>query len=143
MELSKLLPKTFNTLNPSQGKPLTLTVKNSVIKVGKAKAKSITGIAEWTTAFTAYVGVLTSKLPHQASHLSEYMSLICYAARYNKGLDWCVCDIKFRQKAATNKSLEWSTTDSQLWLETTNLQAEWTSYRCGNVHSLFNSFSLS
>ena len=35
-----------------------------------------------------------------------------------KGLGWCVYDIKFRQKAATNKSLKWSTIDSQLWLKT-------------------------
>ena len=45
--------------------------------------------------------------PHRAAELLEYMSLIRYAARYHKGLGWCVYDIKFRQKAATNKSLKW------------------------------------
>jgi len=34
------------------------------------------------------------------------------------GLGWCVYDIKFWQKAASNKSLKWSTIDSQLWLKT-------------------------
>ena len=52
MELSKLLPKNFNVLNPSQDEPLTLTLESSVIKINKAKAKSITDITEWTTAFT-------------------------------------------------------------------------------------------
>ena len=47
MELSKLLPKNFNVLNPSQDEPLTLTVENSVIKVNKAKPTSITDISEW------------------------------------------------------------------------------------------------
>ena len=64
------------------------------------------------------MGVLISKFPHRASELLEYMSLSRYAARYHKGLGWCVYDIKFRQKAATNKSLKWSTIDSQLWLKT-------------------------
>ena len=105
MELSKLLPKNFNVLNPSQDEPLTLTVEKSVIKVNKAKTKSITDISEWTTAFSAYMGVLISQFPHRASELLEYMSLIHYAARYHKGLGACVYDIKFRQKAAIDKSL--------------------------------------
>ena len=46
------------------------------------------------------------------------MSLIRYAARYHKELGWCVYDTKFRQKAAANKSLKWSTIDSQLWFKT-------------------------
>ena len=61
MELSKLLSKNCNVLNPSQDEPLTLTVENSVIKVNKAKTTSITEISEWTTAFSAYMGVLISK----------------------------------------------------------------------------------
>ena len=118
MELSKLLPKTFNVLNPSQDEPLTLTLENSVIKINKAKATSITDITEWTTAFTAYMRVLISKFPHRASELLEYMSLMRYAARYHRGLGWCVYDIKFWQKAAANKTSKWSTIDSQLWLTT-------------------------
>lgn len=117
-ELSKLLPKNFNTLNPLHDEPLTLTVENSVIKVNKAKVTSLTDIAEWTMAFTAYMGVLISKFPHRAPEFLEYMSLIRYAAKYHKGLGWCVYDVKFRQKAAANKSLKWSTIDSQLWLKT-------------------------
>ena len=118
IELSKLLPKNFNVLNPSQDEPLTLTLENSVIKINKAKATSITDITEWTTAFTAYMGVLISKFPHRASELLEYMSLMRYAARYHRGLGWCVYDVKFRQKAAANKTSKWSTIHSQLWLKT-------------------------
>ena len=47
-----------------------------------------------------------------------YLSLIRYAAKYHRGLGWCVYDIKFRQKAASNRSLVWSAIDSQLWLKT-------------------------
>ena len=85
IELSKLLPKNFNVLNPSQDEPLTLTLENSVIKINKAKATSTTDITEWTTAFTAYMGVLISKFPHRASELLEYLSLTRYA-RYHRGL---------------------------------------------------------
>ena len=118
MALYKLLPKNFNVLNPSQDEPLTLTVENSVIKVNKAKTTSVTDISEWTTVLSAYMGVLLSKFPHRTSELLEYVSLIRFAAKYHRGLGWCVYDIKFRQKAATNKSLKWSTIDSRLWLKT-------------------------
>ncbi|KAL9984703.1 hypothetical protein ACROYT_G007029 [Oculina patagonica] len=47
MKLSNLLPKNFYRLNPSQDEPLTLTLENAVIQVNKAKATSITDIAEW------------------------------------------------------------------------------------------------
>ena len=86
IEISKLLPKNFNVLNPSQDEPLTLTLENSVIKINKAKATSITDITEWTTAFTAYMGVLISKFSHRASELLEYLSLTRDAARYHRGL---------------------------------------------------------
>ena len=46
MELSKLLPKNFNVIQPLYDEPLTLTLENSVIKVNKAKATSITSIEE-------------------------------------------------------------------------------------------------
>jgi len=95
MELSKLLP-------------LPLTLENSVIKVNKAKATSITYIEEWTSAFTAYMSVTISKHPTRAAELLEYLSLIRYAANYHRGLGWCVYDVKFRQKAASNKSIKWS-----------------------------------
>lgn len=118
MELSKLLPKNFNYLQPLHDEPLTLTLDNSVIRVTKAKATSITDIGEWTSAFTAYMSVIINKYPPRAAELLEYMSLIRYAAKYHKGLGWCVYDIKFRHKAAANKSLKWSAIDSQLWLKT-------------------------
>ena len=118
MELSKLLPKNFNSLQPLHDEPLTLTLENSVIRVNKAKATSITNIEEWTSAFTAYMSVIISKHPSRAAKLLEYLSLIWYAAKYHRGLGWCVYDVKFRQKAAADKFIKWSTIDSQLWLKT-------------------------
>ena len=118
MELSKLLPKNFNSLQPLHDEPLTLTLENSVIRVNKAKATSITNIEEWTSAFTVYMSVIISKHPSRAAELLEYLSLIRYAAKHHRGLGWCVYDVKFRQKAAANKFIKWSTIDSQLWLKT-------------------------
>ena len=97
--------------------PLTLTLENSVIRVNKAKATSITNIDEWTSAFTSYMSVIISKHPTRAAELLEYLSLIRYGAKYHRGLGWCVYDVKFRQKAAANKSIKWSVIDSQLWLK--------------------------
>ena len=118
MELSKLLPKNFNSLLPLHDEPLALTLANSVITVNKAKATSITNTEEWTSTFTAYMGVIISKHPSRAAELLEYLSLIRYAANYHRGLGWCVYDVKFRQKAAANKFIKWSIIDSQLWLKT-------------------------
>ena len=118
MELSKLLPKNFNSLQLLHDEPLTLTVENSVIRINKAKASSITNIEEWTSAFTAYMSVIISKHPNRAAELLEYLSLTRYAAKYHRGLGWCIYDVKFRQKAAANKSILWSVIDSQLWLKT-------------------------
>ena len=86
MELSKLLPKNFNLLQP-----LTLTLENSVIRVNKTKVTSITNIEEWNLDFTSDMGVIIRKHPTFAAELLEYLSLICYAAcvfmtsSFNKG----------------------------------------------------------
>ena len=97
---------------------LSLSLENSVIKVSK-KTKaytSITDIEQWTNAFTTYLSVFTDKFPLRSQELLQYLSLIRYAARVHKGLGWVIYDYKFRQKASKNKSLLWSTIDSQLWL---------------------------
>ena len=46
MELSKLLPQNFNSLQPFYDEHLTLTLENSVIRVNKTKATSITDIED-------------------------------------------------------------------------------------------------
>ena len=98
MELSKLLPKNFNSLQPLHDKPLTLTLENSVIRVNKAKATSITNIEEWTSAFTAYMSFIISKHPSRVAELLENLSLIRYAAKYHRGLGWCVYDVNFAKR---------------------------------------------
>ena len=118
MKLSKLLPKYFNSLQLLRDEPLTLTLENSVIRVKKAKATSITNVEEWTSAFTAYMSDVISKHPSRAAELLEYLSLIRYAAKYHRGLGWCVYDVKFRKKAAAKKFIKWSTIDSQQRLKT-------------------------
>ena len=66
-------------IQPLYDEPLTLTLENSVIKVNKAKATSITSIEEWTSVFTSYMSVIISKYPNRAAELLEYLSLIRYA----------------------------------------------------------------
>ena len=73
-------------------------------------------IEQWTTAFTVYMGILTSKFPSRSQELLQYMSLIRYASQTHRGLGWCIYDHKFRRKAALNASLNWSQIDQQLWL---------------------------
>ena len=91
MELSKLLSKNFNSLQPLHDKPPTLTVKNLVIRVNKAKATSLTNTEEWTLAFTAYMSVIISKHPNCAAELLEHFSLVCYTAKYHRGLKDGAC----------------------------------------------------
>ena len=116
-DLSKLLPKNLNAFQNDDDN-LTLSLDNSVIKVTKKKklASTITEIEQWTTAFTSYMSVFTSKYPLRAQEFLQYLSLVRYAARVHKGLGWAIYDHKFRQKAAIDKSLVWSTIDQHLWL---------------------------
>ena len=94
MNLSKLWLRNFNSLEPLHDEPLTLTVENvdnSVIRVNKAKATSITNTEEWTLAFTAYMSVIISKHPNCAAELLEHFSLVCYTAKYHRGLKDGAC----------------------------------------------------
>ena len=115
-DLSKLLPSDFPAAD--DGEPVVLTLKNSIIRVKKSNhpTQKITNIEQWTTAFTTYMGVLTSKFPGRSQELLQYMSLIRHAAQTHKGLGWCIYDHKFRRKAALNAALKWSEIDQQLWL---------------------------
>ena len=63
------------------------------------------------------MNVIISMHPNRAAELLEYLSLIRCAAKYHRGLGWCVYEVKFCQKAAANKSISWSIKDSQLWLK--------------------------
>lgn len=62
------------------------------------------------------MSVLIHKFPTRSQEPLQYVSLIRYAARVHKGLAWPICDLKFRQKASVNKSLDWSAIDNQLLL---------------------------
>ena len=115
-DLSKLLPSDFPATD--DGEPVVLTLENSIIRVKKSNppTQKITNIEQWTTAFTTYMGVLTSKFPGRSQELLQYMSLIRHAAQTHRGLGWCIYDHKFRRKAALNATLKWSEIDQQLWL---------------------------
>mgnify|MGYP002803547148 FL=1 len=115
-ELFKLLPKSL--FAPTNEQPVSLTLENSVIKV-KTSTKSVTNITDieqWTTAFTTYMSVFTHVFPNRAQELLQYMSIIRHAAQCHKGVGWCIYDIKFRQKAALNRTLNWAEIDQQQWL---------------------------
>lgn len=115
MNLSKLWLRNFNSLEPLHDEPLTLTVENvdnSVIRVNKAEATSITNIQGWTSAFTAHMSVVISKHQNRATELLEYLCLNHYAGKYHRAKGWCVYDVKFRQKAASSYSITWSVIDS-------------------------------
>ena len=62
----------------------------------------------WTVDWCLY------KFPLRSQELLQYFSLIRHAARLHKGLGWVIYDYNFRQRASKNKSLVWSTIDSQL-----------------------------
>ena len=51
------------------------------------------------------MSVTVSKHPNCAEELLEYLSLIRYAPKYHRGLERCVYDVSFCQKAAANKSM--------------------------------------
>jgi hypothetical protein len=107
-DLAKLLPREFPSTADEDS--VVLTLENSIIKAKKAnqQTQKITNIEQWTTAFTVYMGILTSKFPSRSQELLQYMSLIRYASQTHRGLGWCIYDHKFRRKAALNASLNWT-----------------------------------
>ncbi|CAB3993578.1 gag [Paramuricea clavata] len=113
-DLEKLLPREFPSTTDDDS--VVLTLENSIITAKKAnqQTQKITNIEQWTTAFTVYMGILTSKFPSQIQELLQYMSLIRYASQTHRGFGWCIYDHKFRRKAALNASLNWSQINHQL-----------------------------
>ena len=49
------------------------------------------------------MSVMITRKPFRSAKLLEYLSLIRYAAKYHRGLGWCVYDNKFCHKAAAKK----------------------------------------
>ena len=98
----------INTSTESPGQP-TLCLEPL------QKAKNISTIAAWTSAFQVFVGIYTSKFPAEAPALMKYGEVVRDLA--DKGANWIYYDTNFRylrqQKSA---DFPWGTIHFELWI---------------------------
>ena len=98
----------INTSTESPGQP-TLCLEPL------QKAKNISTIAAWTSAFQVFVGIYTSKFPAEAPALMKYGEVVRDLA--DKGANWIYYDTNFRylrqQKSA---DFPWGTIYFKLWI---------------------------
>ena len=85
------------------------------IKSTKPKRRAVTNILEWLQCFGIYIAIVSRKEPHRVLDLLAYQHLIIQAHQEYQGDCWLGYDRRFRQRAATNPSMNWSTIDPTLW----------------------------
>ena len=79
------------------------------------KAKSISSIEMWTSAFQIFVGIYTSKYPMDAPSLMKYGEVVRDLAA--RGGDWYFYDTNFRHMRQQHfDNMPWGTTHWELWI---------------------------
>ena len=79
------------------------------------KAKSISSIEVWTSAFQVFVGVYTSRYPLEGPALMKYSEVVRDLAA--RGCDWRYYDTNFRYLRQQNPtSMPWGVTHWELWI---------------------------
>ena len=113
-------------VNPTLDGRYQLTIQNSGEGIGPAlslepvnKAKKITCIDTWLQAFHVFVGIYTSRYPHEAPGLMKYGATVQDLAI--RGHNWRFYDDNFRYLRQTQaSSLPWDSIHWELWLRSQN-----------------------
>ena len=86
------------------------------------KAKPLTSIDAWTSAFQIFVGVYTTKFPQEAPALMTYGEVVRDLAARGGGGIWRYYDTNFRYlKQQQPASLAWNVVHWELWIRSQNL----------------------
>ena len=104
-----------------------------------ARTRPITGLDTWLEAWSIYAGVLVSYKPELAPDLFRYQNFITRQSRRFKPYAWLQYDAQFRLKLASNPSIKWSDTDTELiatWLSADAAREKPACFACGNPEHL-------
>ena len=104
-----------------------------------AHTKPITGLDTWLEAWSVFAGALVSYKPQLAPDLFRYQGFITRTSRRFKAYAWLQYDAQFRLKLASNPTMTWSATDSELiatWLSADAARNKPACYACGNPEHL-------
>ena len=99
----------------------------------------ITGLDTWLEAWSIYAGVLVSYKPELAPDLFRYQNFITQQSRRFKAYAWLQYDAQFRLKLASNPSIKWSDSDTELiatWLSADAAREKPACFACGNPEHL-------
>ena len=77
--------------------------------------RRLTEISDWLQAFTIYMMIVVSYVPHRARNLLAYQLLILRTSKQFKGLAWCHYDEAFRRDAAARAISDWSRVHLELY----------------------------
>ena len=75
----------------------------------KHKQQDITQIMDWIQGFSTHIPMVSNAKPDWVVDLIDHLNLIIKRQRCFQDFDWALYDHQFRQKAATNPTVQWGT----------------------------------
>ena len=99
VDLAELLPDNLELLRRMQA---TAEAAN------RRRLRQITTLPTRVQCFATYAGILLQKHPARAQEVMVYLRLVAHKAQCHSGTGWLLYDARFRQSAASNRSLFWS-----------------------------------
>ena len=84
----------------------------------RRRLRQITTVPTWVQCFATYAGILLRKHPARAQEVMAHLRLVAHEAQCHSGTGWLLYDARFRQLAASNRSLSWSQLHAPLFAAT-------------------------
>ncbi|XP_052793891.1 uncharacterized protein LOC128227416 isoform X2 [Mya arenaria] len=112
IDIASLLPA---STNQHQSPTFSLHVDNQSNISPSHKAKKITTIESWTSAFIRFIAVYSHKYPLETSQLMKYMEIVRDIASRRPGLSFAFYDTQFRM-ARASAPLPWDRLHTEFWL---------------------------
>ena len=78
---------------------------------------AVTDISVWVERFSMIASILVTRFPDKAAELFAYQASIVWAERNYEGKCWVIYDRQYRREALARKGLNWSISDSRLYIE--------------------------
>ena len=96
VDFAELFPDTLELLRRIQA---------TAEPANRRRLRQITTLPTWVQCFATYAGILLRKHPARAQEVMAYLRLVAHKAQRHSGTGWLLYDARFRQLAASNRSL--------------------------------------
>ena len=109
VDFAELLPDNLELLRRMQA---------TAEQANRRRLRQITTLPTWVQCFATYTGILLRKHAARAQEVMAYLRLVAHEAQCHSGTGWLLYDARFRQLAASNRSLSWSQLHAPLFAAT-------------------------